>query len=324
MTRQRQISRVPLRPKPAACSEANSLTRAAGDRSCKLENRRSHRTALHEQQKRRGSRVADLETKLDETMEELKKLKLLLVAEDAAKRVVQKKLEKTKNGDASSQPRMTVSSPDDAEEKEEKLSPAEKDSDSCVTTDVGDAAASYGEEIGSRMEPEAVIQESAESPEMTEVRAKLAEKEKELETVEAEKESAKIEAEEAMARSTAERKKNEEMEAKLAGAEEELRQSKATVEQMKQKLEAQESEKTSMEVEMKRLRIQTDQWRKASEAAASMLGHDSFGSENKPLETYANGWSPLIAAGADADKRRGSGGGIRVLGDLWKKRGQPK
>ncbi|KAK8938066.1 hypothetical protein KSP40_PGU014425 [Platanthera guangdongensis] len=257
---------------PTAFSEANSLAGAAVDRRSKLEDRRSSRTVL--QEKKRRSRVEDLETKLGETMVELKVLKEQLELEEVATRVVLKKLENTKK-----------------KEERKKLLPVEKDCDSCITTDICEVAACCAEENESLM------------MEMAEMRAKLAEKEKELEIV-------KKEAEQATASSSAQRNKNNEMETKLAETEEELRQSREMLEQMKQKLESQEIEKDAMEAEMKRLRIQTDQWRKASEAAASILNHESFRSVGKPIDTCGEG--------------RGGGRGIWALGELWKKRGQQK
>ncbi|KAK8934048.1 Interactor of constitutive active ROPs 4 [Platanthera zijinensis] len=210
-------------------------------------------------------------------MVELKLLKEQLELEEVATRVVLKKLENTKK----------------KKEEEEKLLPVEKDSDSCITTDICEVAACCTEENESLM------------MEMAEMRAKLAEKEKELETV-------KEEAEQATASSSAERNRNNEIETKLAQTEEKLRQSREMLEQMKQRVESQEVEKDAMEAEMKRLSIQTDQWRKASEAAASILNHESFRSAGKPIDTCGEG--------------RGGrgGGGIRVLGELWKKRGQHK
>ncbi|KAI0516236.1 hypothetical protein KFK09_008908 [Dendrobium nobile] len=348
LSHHRHSHRVPLRLKSTASSEANSLHRTAGlERSAKPEDRRSAHTVL--QEKKKVLRMADLETKLDQTMDELKKLKEQLASAEAAKTVVQKKLDKVKE---------TVQNPDDADEKDEKknLLPIEKDSDSCITTLDGDQmGSSCSEENASQLQTKAVmieekvrseekeieevesnlLAECAEILEMAMVRAKLTEKEKELKIVVAEKESLKKEAEEAKACSFIAGQKTEEMEIKLAGTEEELKQSKSLVEQLKLKLEAEAVAKASMEAEMKRLKIQTDQWRKASEAAASIIatGDENFRSTQKPLESYnfsTNGvlWSPLIT-GAQMDegqKKRGSrsGGGIRVFGELWKKKGQQK
>ncbi|KAL0921517.1 hypothetical protein M5K25_008596 [Dendrobium thyrsiflorum] len=337
---QRHSHRVPLRLKSTASSEANSLHRTAGlVRGAKPEDRRSAHTVL--QEKKKVLRMADLETKLDQTMDELKKLKEQLASAEAAKTVVQKKLDKVKK---------TVPNPDDVDEKDEKKKPLpiEKDSDSCITfcseenasqlqtkvmiEETSRSEEKEGEEVESKL-----LAECAEILEMAMVRAKLAEKEKELKTVVEEKESLKKEAEEAKACSFIAGQKTEEMEIKLAGTEKELKQSNSLVEQLKLKLEAEAVAKASMEAEMKRLKIQTDQWRKASEAAASIIatGDENFRSTQKPHESYnfsANGvlWSPLITGsqmdeGQEGQKKRGSGSsGIRVFGELWKKKGQQK
>ncbi|KAH0464110.1 hypothetical protein IEQ34_006896 [Dendrobium chrysotoxum] len=353
---QRHSHRVPLRLKSTASSEANSLHRTAGlERSAKPEDRRSAHTVL--QEKKKVLRMADLETKLDQTMDELKKLKEQLASAESAKTVVQKKLDKVKKTVVFPQSTTTVPNPDDVDEKDEKKKPLpiKKDSDSCITLDVDQIGASCSEENASQLQTKVMIEETSRSEEkegeeveskllaecaeileMAMVRAKLAEKEKELKIVVAEKESLKKEAEEAKACSFKAGQKTEEMEIKLAGTEEELKQSKSLVEQLKLKLEAEAVAKASMEAEMKRLKIQTDQWRKASEAAASIIatGDENFRSTQKPLESYnfsTNGvlWSPLITGsqideGQEGQKKRGSVSGIRVLGELWKKKGQQK
>ncbi|XP_020593374.1 interactor of constitutive active ROPs 1-like [Phalaenopsis equestris] len=353
---QRHSHRVPLRLKSTASSEANSLHRTAGiERSSKLEDRSSSRIVLEE--KKRGLRLADLEKKLDQTMEELKKLKEQLASAEAAKTVVENKLEKVEKAAVFPLSTKTLPNPEDVDEVDEKdkLLPAEKDSDSCITSDVDEIAASCCEDNASKPEIMVTIEKTSRSEEkgegevrskhvvestdileMAKVRAKLAEQAKKLETVVAEKESLEKEAGEAKAALSISGMKTEEMEIKLAETEEELKQSKSLVLQLKQKLDAEEVSKASMEAEMKLLRIQTDQWRKASEAAASILytGDESFRSALKPLESgnfLNNGvlWSPLVtgaevAEGQDGQKKRGSGSGIRVFGELWKRKGQQK
>lgn len=272
--------------------------------------------------------MADLEMKLDQTMVELKKLKDQLASAELAKKVVQKKLEKVEKAIVFPQLTTTVQNPVDVDEKEERDKPlsVEKDCDSCITSDVDEIAVTCSEENASQLEAQVIIVETtrstekeedeskskllAESPECLDtvmVRAKWAEKEMELATVVAEKESLKKEAEEAKANSSLASKKTKELEIKLAGTEEELKQSKSLAEQLKLKLEAEEVAKTSMQAEMKRLRIQTEQWRKASEAAASILAteDESFRSTQKPLESNnfpVNEilWSPLIT-GTEVD-----------------------
>ncbi|XP_008811260.2 interactor of constitutive active ROPs 1 [Phoenix dactylifera] len=410
---QRQSPRAPLHLKTTACSEANGIHRHMVDRSPKLEDRRSPRSPLHE--KKRGTRVADLETKLTRAQEELKKLREQLASTEVAKKEAQVALEEAKKRVPAAAATSPQSSEEekppplslkeetetgtrglDSQEKSEQTvekelpdSRSEEESVNSPATDVFEVAVSPApvptepirkenevgnddgeaveekeeEETKAMMEKDGEIEmpatekkeaeedsrpiEIAESSEVVELKAKLLEKEKELENLSAENESLKKKAAEVSESvMAAARAKEEELGVKLGSAEEELRESRAKAERLQEKLEAAEGARTTLEAEMKRLRVQTEQWRKAAEAAAAVLAAgegpgvemmgerrvaERCGSMNKHLGTGSGGFagwgSPLMGGEMDDEgigggKRRGTG--IRMFGDLWKKKGQQK
>ena len=124
---------------------------------------------------------------------------------------------------------------------------------------------------------------------------------------------------------------------------EQLEASKANEMQLKGKLEAVEGAKEALEAEMEKLRVQTEQWRKAANTAAAVLAgvvemnerriSERCGSMDKHLgnmfEPSVGGYTGFVGSpglGDDIDDGFGSGkrkgSGIRMFGDLRKKRGQ--
>ncbi|KAF0925225.1 hypothetical protein E2562_015636 [Oryza meyeriana var. granulata] len=117
-----------------------------------------------------------------------------------------------------------------------------------------------------------------------------------------------------------------------------LRESAAREARLAERLRASERVREALEAEMQRARAQSEQWRKAAEEAAAVLGggleHGAGARAVVDVEKRRNG----SAAGAgermakDADEHQGSGGGKRkarasggamwMLSDLWKKKGQ--
>lgn len=123
----------------------------------------------------------------------------------------------------------------------------------------------------------------------------------------------------------------------------ELEASKANEAVLKEKIEGIEGEKMEMEIEMKKMRVQTEQWRKAADAAAIILAGgmeingrkvgDRCGSMDKHFGGNSGfesgvGYPTFVGSPITDDlddgfgngKRKGSG--IRMFGDLWKKKGQ--
>ncbi|MQL75426.1 hypothetical protein Taro_007798 [Colocasia esculenta] len=139
-----------------------------------------------------------------------------------------------------------------------------------------------------------------------------------------------------------------EMALRLSLAGEELAEAKSTADQIREQLEAAEAAKASLETEMRTMRVQTEQWRKAAEAAAAVLSGSTAearvsvaaAERRGSTDEYMGGvgyegsgmgfsglWSPLASVepeeGLGVGRRKGGvGGGIRVFGDLWRKRGQ--
>ncbi|WOK95660.1 interactor of constitutive active ROPs 4-like isoform X2 [Canna indica] len=177
------------------------------------------------------------------------------------------------------------------------------------------------------------------SPEVTILKAKLLEKEKEVAILLEENVIFKTKAqEEAKQIAKAAQAKEEELITKLNSLEEKLKMSKAKEAELTMQLEAAEGTNVTLETEMNRLRVQTDQWRKAAEAAAAALGTGggagtdmggrrmtdrSRSMDKHHGASYANWGSPLMEEDIDVDggsrSGRRKGTGIRILGNLWKK-----
>ncbi|CAL9065046.1 unnamed protein product [Musa banksii] len=377
---QRQSPRAPLHLRATACSEANSVHHrpVAADRSPRV----SPRGVLQEQRKR-GTRVTDLETKLKKAQEELKRLRDQVASAEAAKTEAEQALVKAKK-------RITATSPtakgedvkrhvpqesrkeggppqENKSEEESVTSPATMDVFEVVVPtepihreneDVSmqkkeESAVEREKEETKAMISDAVVAETEEkkkeeeedkrepvvipdSPQVDALKAKLSEKEKEVEILLEENVIFKTRAdEEARQIADAARAKEEELTARLNSTEEELKESRAKAGRLAEQLEAAEGAKAALEAEMKRLRVQTEQWRKAAEAAAAVLATGDATAEDTTGRRVAErcgsmdkhlGWgSPLVAGDMDEDgSGRRKSAGIRVLGELWKKKGQRK
>lgn len=357
---QRASPRAPLHLKATACSEANGAHhRPAGDRaSPKLGDRHSPRSPLPEKKRAAaGTRVAELEAKLGKVQDELKKLREQLASAEAAKKDAQVALEEakkrvgTKGSPASSATSPLCTPPklesaagktaDDIKEEEDAdessvNTPAtdvfevvraesgnhQSEAEDCEAASCGDgkraALALADKEQVEEEETKAMIEEESkkasaaeadkESPEVEELKAKLAEKDAEI---------AALAAENAELKKQAAKKAEEDAAAKAALAERDLKEAR-----MGEQLRASEAAREAVEGDMRRLRVQTEQWRKAAEAAAAVLGGDNH---LTGLAGNGNGWGSPATMPDDADdegfgaKRKGAG--IRMLGDLWKKKG---
>lgn len=161
--------------------------------------------------------------------------------------------------------------------------------------------------------------EKEESPEVVELKAKLAEKDTEIAALAAENAELKKQAGEA---AEAAKKAGEDAASKAAQAEHDLKEGAAREARVGEQLRASEAAREALDGELRRLRVQTEQWRKAAEAAAAVLGGDNH---LTGLAGNGNGWGSPATMPDDGDdegfggKRKGAG--IRVLGDLWKKKG---
>ncbi|XP_062221865.1 interactor of constitutive active ROPs 1-like isoform X2 [Phragmites australis] len=161
-----------------------------------------------------------------------------------------------------------------------------------------------------------------ETPEVTELKAKLTEKDMEIAALTAENTELKKNAGEAAEEA---KKVEENAAAKASLVEHDLKEGAAREARMGEQLRASEAAREALEGEMRRLRVQTEQWRKAAEAAAAVLGGDNHLTGLHGLTGNGNGWGSPATMPDDGDdegfggKRKGAG--IRMLGDLWKKKG---
>ncbi|KAM0946116.1 hypothetical protein DsansV1_C09g0091451 [Dioscorea sansibarensis] len=346
---QKQSPRAPLHLKTTVCSENNSTHRTKP----RSDDRRSPRSPLHE--KKRGTKVADLETKLSNAEEELKKLREQLASAESEKELAQVQLKEAMK-QVQATPELSVD-----HHKEFVEEQSEGENLNISTTDVFEvfSESSIPAELGEeRQEKEnqdfvkdeemmkTVVEEDEkagdhESQELLELRSKLAEAEKIVENLSVENENLKMQITEVAADVKAAQVKEEELGLKLGSMGEELKEIRSKAEKLKEQLETTEKGKSALEVEMRRLKIQTQQWRKAAETAAAVLANDDgmmvevngrraaerCGSMEKHFGGYVAAMESPVISGDD-DEVFGGGkrksGGMKMFGDLWKKKGQNK
>lgn len=369
-------SEMPQRPSPrgphplrTSNSDSDPLHhRPITDRSPKLGDRRSPRGAQSDplSQKKLGTRLADLESQLGQAQEELKVLKEQLASAEAAKKEAQQELEKKikkpvipESGEIPNkhppteiqESNETYTCPSDEVVDDNQRStdvfevPVEPKVD---TSQLTEETEKETKPVDISTEPPAVLepekppnQELAlKDEEINILKGKLEEKKKQVEVFGQENESLKSQLNEAALSISSARAKEEEMTLKLSQLREELEASKANAVQLNEQLKAVDGAKEALEAEMKKIRVQTEQWRKAADAAAAVLAGgvemngritERCGSMDKhfggSFETPGGGYAGFVGSPADdlddgfgSGKRKGSG--IRMFGDLWKKKGQ--
>ncbi|KAL5803268.1 hypothetical protein ACOSQ4_031573 [Xanthoceras sorbifolium] len=150
------------------------------------------------------------------------------------------------------------------------------------------------------------------------LKAKLEEKEKQLEVMDQDNDGLRKKLNEAALNISTAQSTREEMTQNLSQLGEELKTSIADAVQLQEKLKSMEGAKDALETEMKKLRVQTEQWRKAADAAAAVLAGGVF-------EPLGGRYTSLVGSPDDLDDGFGSGkrkgSGIKMFGDLWKKKG---
>uniref|UniRef100_A0A5B7AQ31 Putative interactor of constitutive active ROPs 4-like n=1 Tax=Davidia involucrata TaxID=16924 RepID=A0A5B7AQ31_DAVIN len=357
---QRQSPRGPLQLRTSSSDSDHLHHRPITDRSPKVGDRRSPRGAQSDSlnRKKLGTRLTDLETQLGQAQEELKILKEQLTSAEAAKKEAQKELEKKIQKPNVPEPveiQDKHSPPENQESNKKDISvPYEISDDNQRETDVFEVPVELKAEFNqptdqedheSKPETSSFNDDLAlKNDEINSLKAKLEEKEKEVEVFCQENENLKSQLNEAALEISSARAKEEETTSRLSQLGQELEESKANAVELNEKLEAVEGAKEALEIEMKKLRVQTEQWRKAADAAAAVLAggvemngrriserrgsmDKHFGSIFEPPVGGYTGFvgSPGLADDSDNDgfgsgKRKGSG--IRMFGDLWKKKGQ--
>lgn len=325
------------------------------DRSPKVGDRRSPRGAQSDSvnQKKLGTRIADLESQLGQAQDELKNLKLQLATAEAAKKEAQEELEKKAIVPSITHPDEV---PDENQQETDvfevpvenvtveamaELSQlSDQDDEKSEPTDL------YSTEPPAIPEPEKLSFEelAMTNDEINLLKAKLEEKVKELEGSCQEMEGLKKQLNEAGSEIALVRAEEEEMALRLSQMGEDLKSSKANEAHLEERLEAAERVKEALEAEMKRLSVQTAQWRKAADAAAAVLAggvemnngrriSERCGSMDKHFggvfESSAGGYGGYVGSpvlGDDFDDGYGSGkrkgSGIRMFGELWKRKSQ--
>ncbi|PKU69207.1 interactor of constitutive active ROPs 2, chloroplastic [Dendrobium catenatum] len=174
---------------------------------------------------------------------------------------------------------------------------------------------------------------------VTELKANILDKETQLQSIMEENEQIKSELSKrdikhqknyAAAISDAEKAKAAEHEAlmrlEVVNGEAEKISKKAT--KLSEQLEAAQAVKSEMEIELKRLRVQSDQWRKAAEAAAAVLTPGNNGrivERTGSLDSDYNSLSGKLISSPFSDEldddspKRKNGNMLRKIGGLWKK-----
>ncbi|GAB4841207.1 hypothetical protein Ancab_021952 [Ancistrocladus abbreviatus] len=296
--------------------------------------------------KKLGTRISDLENQLGQAQQELKSLKQQLASAEAAKQEAQEKLHKGNKKQPAKPEAQTQASnihdkcPSRGDEVTEDPHretdvfevPVEK------TSIELDHPSADNEKDTKLTEPEkpSIEEVARKNEEISQLKVMVEEKEKEMKLMSHENECLKKQVEDAATKMAS---NEEEMLSKLHKLEEELMVSKANVLELNVKLEATEEAKETLEAEMKKLRVQTEQWRKAADAAAAVLsgGVDMDNGRNisdrcGSMDKHFNGIFDLGSPGASdelIDDGLGGGGGgkrkvsgIKMFGDLWKKKGQ--
>ncbi|KAG8068035.1 hypothetical protein GUJ93_ZPchr0005g15640 [Zizania palustris] len=122
-----------------------------------------------------------------------------------------------------------------------------------------------------------------------------------------------------------------EMAVKARETEHALRDGAAREARVAERLRASERAREALEAEMQRGRAQSEQWRKAAEEAALVLGGAEYHATGVEKWRLSSSGSSGERMAKDVDENQGSGGkrkvgasggAMRLLTDLWKKKGQ--
>ncbi|KAI4390172.1 hypothetical protein MLD38_002311 [Melastoma candidum] len=346
----RQSPRGSLQLRTSSSDSDSSHHRPLTDRSPMLGDRRSPRSVQSNSvnQKKLGTRIAGLESQLGQAQEELKCLKEQLASAEAAKKEAQEQLQKkAKKKSISENPDRQPRRKSSARSSNVSNDENQKETDVFEVPTEREAPKSQEEVLGSvcetqkpieameiLAEPSPLFVELGKDPfdelvakdeEIGLLKSRLEEKEKELEVSSQEKDIMKKQLEEVNEMLALARTKEEEASTTLARLEKETTASKEDNLNLKSKLELVEGEKDALETEMKTLRVQTEQWRKAADAAAAVLaGGVGMDGRCGSMEKHCSGGFEMSGTeyaddGYEGGRRKHSG--IKVFGDLWKKMG---
>ncbi|XP_030546165.1 interactor of constitutive active ROPs 3 [Rhodamnia argentea] len=174
--------------------------------------------------------------------------------------------------------------------------------------------------------------------ELSEVKANLMDKETELQNISEENETMKLELKKrendkakmsdvVVAQVEAARAAEREALSKLSFMVEEAEKSNRRAARVTEQLEAAQATSTEMEGELRRLKVQSDQWRKAAEAAAAMLSTGNNGKFMDRTGSLDSSYNPIsgrisspYAEDMDDDMlKKKNGNMLKKIGVLWKK-----
>lgn len=374
MPRTTRLTEVPQKQTPRGPSHLRTSSSASDplhhrvktERIPKIAEGRSPRGAQSDpvNKKKLGTRIADLESQLGQAQDELKSLKDQLVSAETAKKVAQEQLDKKAKKQQNVPESMQIQEKHSTSMKTEEMdmknsSVAEFGSSDEVEneTDVFEVpmetktqVISRSDDLSSEMAVVTTMPENStfdelgsKNDEINLLKTKLDEKDKEMGVFQNENQSLKNELNEKSLKMSSDQSQIEELILKLNTVDQELENTKNNALQINEKLIATEKAKEELESEMKRLRVQTEQWRKAADAAASVLAggvemngrrvsercgsmDNHYRSTYEPVGVYpgyVDSPRPMDDESDDAfegGKRKGSG--IRMFGDLWKRKGQ--
>ncbi|CAN0874851.1 Interactor of constitutive active ROPs 3 [Linum grandiflorum] len=161
-----------------------------------------------------------------------------------------------------------------------------------------------------------------------ELKASLMDKETELQNIAEENRSLKIEIckiNQVNGDLEAARASEREAVMKLGMMSEEAEKSRKKVGRVREQLDAAEAVNSEMEAELRRLKVQSDQWRKAAEAAAAMLSGGNNNGGGRFVDRKLGG-SPYGEEMGDDDEddddtmmKKKNGNVLKKIGVLWKK-----
>lgn len=278
--------------------------------------------------KKFGTRVADLESQLGRAQDELKLLRQQITSDETVKKAAKAEPEKKAK-------KRAVPAP--VEENQPETDVFEVSVEKVTLEPKIECEETKVEALEPEKKP-SLTDLALKDDEISELKAKLEDKEKKLEVSVQENENLEKQLEEAALSISASKAKEDEMVLKLSATEEELEASKSISAQLKERLDSMQGEKEALEAEMKLLRVQTEQWRKQADVAAAFLSGDvevngripeRCGSMDKhfgglfepPGYASSPGLGDDLDDGFGSGKRKGSSG-IKMFGELWKKKGQ--
>lgn len=184
-----------------------------------------------------------------------------------------------------------------------------------------------GTNLSSEKEAELTMELQKSEADLGELKASLLDKETELQNIAEENEVLKMEIQvndEAVASTEAARAAEREALMKLGYLTEEAEKSSRRAARVTEQLDAAQAANSEMEAELRRLKVQSDQWRKAAEAAAAILS--STGNNGKFMDrtgSHDSNYNPLGSPYSedmdDDSPKKKNVNMLKKIGVLWKK-----